>query len=281
MHQYQLLPAALSAEGRRPTIYVDIREAKPRQFHYPYSDLLTVESRAHPFFVLHALEGFMLGSARVLRYPWLRPYRQAALRVSGLWRGAPPREFRWGPDLPLKHWHPKSIKTENAPDKGSCNSDPQCGYGACHDHDRCPGSFEAHRPSFPTRKRKRKAESPDGYANAWPRLCLHAPASERTRNLDTSRSTIIAWIDAIKSCELDLRSLHADSHIAEDDTELRRYAREPLRHPDEVMRTGRRISPTSIPLGQSRDTSRFSSSNWAELKCCVYLWGYLDASSWP
>ncbi|KAL1660109.1 hypothetical protein GGF50DRAFT_63895 [Schizophyllum commune] len=284
-HEYELIPAALKLEGRRPTIYIDVGEATPRAFNYPYSDLPTVKSRAHPFFVLDSLEGFMLGGARLLRYPWMRPYRQAALRVSGLWRGTPPVEFRYGSALPLEHRHPGSIKgdTDSPSRQDSCDADTHDSNGASPDPEGRSGAVDADHHSHSTSslgKRKRAIDNPADLADARPRLCPRLLESERTKDLYTRRSAVVAWITGIESCDPVLRSAPA-SAIAEADAQLERYVQEPCRDPLEVMRTGKRISPTTIPLGQERDTSRFTSCNWAEQKYCIYLWGYRDVSRQP
>ncbi|KAL1713082.1 hypothetical protein EV715DRAFT_296434 [Schizophyllum commune] len=303
MHQYQLLPAALSGKGRRPTIYVDIGEATPRQFHYPYSDLPTVESRTHPFFVLHALEGFMLGSARVLRYPWLRPYRQAALRVSGLWRGAPPREFRWGPDLPLEHWHPKSIKADNASDERYWDtSDTQIGYGpdawAEHRHPSsddgstaraqlatCNSSCEKRtqrvargpaRPASP--QSEAHQQNPSIYdrarqgtklpkSPALPRStrASEAGSSDSNPNVNFSPTNLREWLDSITPTLSDKTEVRSPrpSSSTGDDA-LTRYREEPARDPANALRGTLLVTHAEfVDASDGLQRSVYCSNDWA------------------
>lgn len=233
---------------------------------------------------MYTLEDFTLGGCRLLKYPWLRPINSTILRVTRLWRGAPPAEFRYGPDLPLDHRHPGSIKgdADHSSRLESCEADARDSNDASNDQGRLDAVDADHHSHYTSSlgKRKRAAESPADLADAPPRLCARTLAPERTKDLYSDRSAVAAWVAGVEPCDVGLRTSPA-SAIAEADAELARYLQEPLREPYEVMCTGRRIPQGSIPPSQERDTSRFTSCNWAEQKCCIYIWGYREVSRQP
>ncbi|KAL1735020.1 hypothetical protein EV714DRAFT_280649 [Schizophyllum commune] len=284
VHEYRLVPIGMKAQGLRPTIYVDVGEATPRAVRHPYNDLPTIKSGAHPFFVVYKLEDFLMSGGRPMLV-WLRPIIQSILRVSRFWQRTPPASFRYGPDLPLEHRHPASISgdADLMPRQESHNGDGPDENDAPPVHEGHPGAVDVDHHTQSTSslgKRKRAADTPADLADAPPRVCPRILEPKRTKNLYRTRSAIEAWVARIEPCDPGLRTSPA-SAIAEADADLAQYVQEPLRDPQEVMRTGRRLSQGSTPLEQKRDTSRFSSCNWAEQKYCIYLWGYRDGNTQP
>ncbi|KAL1742934.1 hypothetical protein HDZ31DRAFT_42085 [Schizophyllum fasciatum] len=281
-HEYELRPMGLNKPSKRPTIYIDVGEAAPRAIPYPYGDLPNVLSRANPYFVLYMAHEIVMNQGLLYYAHEVKPIWSPILKVTQHWMRAPPVEFRYGRHLSKEHRHPTSLadaavrassRSSNAPDTPDDDCEPQNAESRARDAEE-----KSHPSATPSLgKRKRQGDTETDLANAPPRRCsrtLVSPVAEDDL-FYAERSEILAWLNGIEAGDEGYRSA-SESELAEADAALAQYVQEPLRSPEEVMRTGRRVWQGSTPPGQKRDTSRFCSNQWAEKECAVYLWGYRD-----
>ncbi|KAL1746767.1 hypothetical protein HDZ31DRAFT_33462 [Schizophyllum fasciatum] len=268
-HEYDLKYIA-RVKSSSP-IYVDLGNGEHRAYDHPYVDLLRVKSRAHPFFVIVMVDRFVKNYSRACSLRDMKVIHGASARLTHLWSSSPPVEYKYGPNVRDEHRHPRSVAGDVARGTSLSSYEKQMltSKGPV-----VTTIANTKRGSASSSLGKRKRE---GGLNATqsvdvpPRLCPHTlffvPSQDSYTALD-----IEAWRDQIEGG--DDHRCTSPATIAEADAALAQYVQEARRDPLTVMRTGKRMVMQAIPVGQERDTSRFSSNNWAELKCQIILWGY-------
>ncbi|KAL1735008.1 hypothetical protein EV714DRAFT_280643 [Schizophyllum commune] len=258
-HEYELRYMRVCDDAKQPTIYIDTGDAAPGAFEYPYHGLPKVTSRAHPLFIIYMVNRATLDGIHPINDRDLKAMHIATGNVARLWLNDPPSEFKYGHELPIEHRHPISV----------------AGFSE--------GDLETqHTPTTILGKRKREPSDGEGS----PRLTSRALAFVPADRLYDDATALRAWVGGIEPGHPSLRptspSLTEGSALPplsdEADAALAQYALESFRPPLHVMRTGRRLPVISFPIYQEQDTSRFTSSQWAEWKFHVILWGYRESS---
>ncbi|KAL1695884.1 hypothetical protein GGG16DRAFT_86244 [Schizophyllum commune] len=276
-HEYELRYMRVREGAEQPTIYVRNGTAAPDAFEYPYHGLPKVTSRAHPLFVTYMVERATMHGIHPVNDRDLKALHIATANVARLWLNEPPTEFKYGPDFPSEHRHPISVAGLNfrRPARKICKTDDS----PIEEKDKgCSSNSDSRSTPTSTSLGKRKRDTADDGGS--PRLSPRALASASDKCLYDDHDALRAWADSAEFGDPNLRST-SPSLTEEADAALSRYTQESFRSPRHVMRSGRRLPEVSFPIYQERDSSRFSSTQWAEWKYHILLWGTRNSSRLP